>query len=72
MQVVLLKMTDWCNTNKLTINPRKTKHMLVLRNKDHHDVTQHLLVRLISESLSNVQSYEYLSILMLLYHMMKL
>ena len=62
MQDVLRKSAEWCYTNKLTINPKKTKHMLVLRNKDLHDVTQQLVVNLVGETLSNVPSYRYLGV----------
>ena len=37
MQAVINRVSDWCITNKMTVNAKKTKHMLVLRTRDGND-----------------------------------
>ena len=40
MQKVLDEVSSWCQQNKMTVNARKTKHMLVLRQKDFPEATE--------------------------------
>ena len=62
MQEVLNCTTTWCSQNKLTINAKKTKHMLVLRNKDLTNTSNALEVNTSGTALSNVVSYKYLGV----------
>ena len=62
MQNVLSRTTVWCQKNKLTINAKKTKHMLVLRNQDLADQSNCLEVDIAGTTLSNVVSYKYLGV----------
>ena len=62
MQEVLGAVSNWCQLNRMTVNAKKTKHMLVLRNKDLLEDTKHLTVKFDGVSLSNVSSYKYLGV----------
>ena len=62
MKEVLCLTNKWCDDNKLTINAKKTKHMLVLRNKELSDETSSLEVSIAGATLANVTSYKYLGI----------
>ena len=62
MQVVLDKVLAWCETNKMTVNAKKTKHMLVLRTKNGIEESSALNVTFNKTVLSNVTSYKYLGV----------
>ena len=62
MQRAMDEVADWCKGNKMTVNAKKTKHMLVLRNNDVRDEADMLSVNFNGESLANVKSYKYLGI----------
>ena len=62
MQEVLTRVTTWCNTNKLTINVKKTKHMLVSRVVNHELELGVPILHVNGEPLSNVESYHYLGV----------
>ena len=62
MQEVLGAVSNWCQLNRMTVNAKKTKHMLVLRNKDLLEDTKHLTVKFDGASLSNVSTYKYLGV----------
>ena len=62
MQKAVAEVGDWCKWNKMTVNAKKTKHMLVLRNNDVRDEADMLSVNFNGESLANVKSYKYLGI----------
>ena len=48
--------------DRLTVNIKKTKQMLVLRNKDLIEATETLSVNFAGASLANVSSYKYLGV----------
>ena len=52
----------WCIRNKLTVNAKKTKHMLVLRNKDLINTVEALSVNFAGAMLGNVPKYKYLGV----------
>ena len=56
MQEILSHAAVWCRENKLTINAKKTKHMLVIRNKDLKDVTSLLTVDIAGSTPASVVS----------------
>ena len=60
MQKVIDNVSEWCQVNKMTVNATKTKHMLVLRNKDCPEEAESLSVNFDGTSLSNVVSDKYL------------
>ena len=60
MQNTLDRVSSWCTLNKMTVNAKKTKHMLVLRNKELFNEAEALTVNFDDVSLSNVSSYKYL------------
>ena len=62
MQSVLERASKWCQSNKMTVNAKKTKHMLVLRNKDDIEDFDTLTVSFDGVPLSNVTSYKYLGV----------
>ena len=62
MQEVLNRVSDWCITNKMTVNAKKTKHMLVLRTRDGIDKSDIPSVSFDNALLSNVTSYKYLGV----------
>ena len=62
MQNALNILSDWCITNKLTINPKKTKHMLVARTPDVAAQGAELSVNMNGKTLSNVVVYKYLGV----------
>ena len=62
MQSILNQTSIWCTRNKLTINAKKTKHMLVLRNQGYAELCAPLEVDIAGTTLSNVASYKYLGV----------
>ena len=62
MQRVLDSVSVWCQANKLTVNTKKTKQMLVLRSNDYDNDVEALQVRINDNALSNVTTYRYLGI----------
>ena len=62
MQEVLNYTSIWCNKNKLTVNAKKTKQMLVLRNKELTDSVEALYVSFAGARLGNVSTYKYLGV----------
>ena len=62
MQEVLGEVSTWCERNRMTVNAKKTKHMLVLRNKDFQTDVELLNVKFNNLPLSNVMIYKYLGI----------
>ena len=62
MQLVLDNVEDWCRRNKLTVNAKITKHMLVLRSRDCMDKVDSLKVKFSDTALSNVPTYKYLGV----------
>ena len=62
MQKVLDEVSNWCQRNKMTVNAKKTKHMLVLRQKDFPEATELLGVKFNGEPLANVKAYKYLGV----------
>ena len=53
-------MSSWCHNNKLTVNAKKTKHMLALRNNNYPGVVESLVVKMSNTALANVSTYKYL------------
>ena len=62
MQLVLERVSKWCQSNKMTVNAKKTKHILVLRNNDNIEEFNTLTVSFDGVPLSNVASYNYLGV----------
>ena len=62
MQKVIDNVSAWCQVNKMTVNSKKTKHMLVLRNNDYLEEAESLSVNFDGTTLSNVVSYKYLGV----------
>ena len=62
MQHILGHICNWCKVNKLTINAKKTKHMLVLRNQTLIDACSSLEVNIAGSILANVSYYKYLGV----------
>ena len=62
MQKVLDEVSLWCQTNKMTVNAKKTKHMLILRSKDSLEEAELLTINFDGASLSNVATYKYLGV----------
>ena len=62
MQDVVDSVSRWCQVNKMTVNAKKTKHMLVLRKNDCLDVVTSLSVNFNGTALSNVEAYKYLGV----------
>ena len=62
MQKVIDNVSAWCQVNKMTVNAKKTKHMLVLRNNDYLEEAESLSVNFDNSTLSNVVSYKYLGV----------
>ena len=62
MQEILDYISRWCVRNKLTVNAKKTKHMLVLRNKDLINTVEALSVNFAGAMLGNVPTYKYLGV----------
>ena len=62
MQEILDYTSRWCVRNKLTVNAKKTKHMLVLRNKDLITTVEALSVNFAGAMLGNVPTYKYLGV----------
>ena len=57
----LLKICTWCEANKLTINAKKTQHMLITPKKVIYDTTVHC-IRMGNCTLKNVDLYNYLGV----------
>ena len=57
----LLYIKNWCDRNKLTINVKKTKHMLLKPRTNSPDLDQHK-VKIGNTILENVKSYNYLGV----------
>ena len=59
---VLQRLYRWCQINKLTINFKKTKHMMIFRNNIAMNNMENSTVRIENNILDNVTSYHYLGI----------
>ena len=55
------EVSKWCNLNKLTINTKKTQHLLVTPNKDVREISSHSIV-MGNCVLKNVDMYNYLGV----------
>ena len=60
IKIQLEKMVTWCEENKLSINFAKTKHMIVKHAKNQTEP----VVKIAGKTLSNVNQYEYLGIIL--------
>ena len=60
IQCALVKLFNWCNANKLSINLSKTKHMTILYTKPDLEPAVHVN----NKCISTVQSYEYLEMIL--------
>ena len=62
-QDIIIEVCNWCFLNRLSINTKKTKHMLVMSRKDENvavDVQLHVYMDNIK--LENVHNYNYLGV----------
>ena len=62
MQTGLDEVLRWCRKNKLTVNPKKTKHMLVYRMANYELPQSLCSVMVDGNNLGNVKSYKYLGV----------
>ena len=60
IQNALIKMFNWCNANKLSINLSKTKHMTIQHTKPDLEPAVHVN----NKCISTVKSYEYLGMIL--------
>ena len=61
-EVIMNRLFNWCNVNKLTINFKKTKHMMIYRNNQYTKEDDPPIIKVNSEPIDNVQTYHYLGI----------
>ena len=58
---IINKLYNWCNEKKFTINFKKTKHMMIFRNKQLQN-SDNLNIEIENKHIENVISYHYLGI----------
>ena len=57
---ILNSLYNWCLKNKLTINLKKTKHMMIfLNNKQEKDI-ENLTIKIVNKKIDYVSTYHYL------------
>ena len=59
---ILNSLYNWCLKNKLTINFKKTKHMMIFRNNKQEKDSENLTIKIGNEKIDSVSTYHYLGI----------
>ena len=59
---ILNSLYNWCLKNKLTINFKKTKHMMIFCNNKQEKDNANLTIKIGTEKIDNVSTYHYLGI----------
>ena len=61
-QTVINSLYNWCIRNKLTINFKKTKHMMISRRHNLDPVQQNTHIKIGIDNIENVSMYHYLGV----------
>ena len=61
-EIVINKHFKWCNTNTVTLNFNKTKHMMIYRNSNYTNENTPTNIKIENTQIDNIQSYHYLGI----------